>query len=171
MFWWLIPRSMTWYIPESDVMRGGRGQVPDTGADTGNQILCMNPRPIPVSLSNWRCDAPQFFSSFIVFRIVLSSSCWNALLLVTPVFSFICCHTWSSESLIFGFSLSLSRLMKSSGRGSLTMAAKSSKGILLRTVDTEDSVNVASVFSPGAIFIVLDVLYNACFHRILVYVT
>jgi hypothetical protein len=31
---------------------GGRGQVPDTGADTGNQILCMNPRPIPVSLSN-----------------------------------------------------------------------------------------------------------------------
>ena len=33
-------------------IEGGRGQVPDTGADTGNQILCMNPRPIPVSLSN-----------------------------------------------------------------------------------------------------------------------
>ena len=32
--------------------QGGRGQVPGTGADTGNQILCMNPRPIPVSLSN-----------------------------------------------------------------------------------------------------------------------
>ena len=37
---------------EAKASQGGRGQVPDTGADTGNQILCMNPRPIPVSLSN-----------------------------------------------------------------------------------------------------------------------